>query len=303
MGSNAAKPKSPVVLETHGLCVTGGKKVLLEECDLTLRQGEVHALVGKNGTGKSTLLKVLSGMRSPKAGTIETHGSRIGVLIGEPSFMPELTGTANAEYLARTLGVADSAKEAKRVCNLVGLDENAREEISGDYSGGRKQRLGIALALIGNPAVLLLDEPFNFIDLSGVCSIKNALGRLAQKRRVSILIASHVCDHIVGFADRFSFIAGKKLAFQATAQEVDELCERYVLLETKEPERALAVLEQRGMHFNAVLDRAGGIRIQAKTVPAELLQALEAAGVSVDAVRSFGQSYEDLFCRLSDSGR
>ena len=303
MDVTAAGAERPFALEAHGLCVTGGKKTLLEEFDLVLRQGEVHALIGRNGTGKTTLLKVLSGMRSPRSGAVETHGGRMGVLIGEPSFLPELSGLANAEYLAYALGVADPAKEAGRVLDLVGLDGDVREEPAGEYSKGQSQRLGIALALVANPAVLLFDEPFSFIDLPGVHSIKEVLRQLVQNRGTAILITSHICDHVIGFADRFSFITDKRITFQASAREIDNLCERYVLLETGEPERALAVLERAGLGYSAVLDRAGGIRVKTKTVPPGMVRELEAAGISVSSVRPYGESYEELFCRLSDSGR
>ncbi len=303
MDTVSAESERPVVLEACGLCVAGGRRTLLEGFDFVLRRGEVHALVGKNGTGKSTLLKILSSMRAPRSGTVKASSERIGALIEEPSFLPELTGLANAEYLACALGVADPAEEARRVLNLVGLIDEVGEEVAGDYSGGQKRRLGIALALIGDPAVVLLDEPFNFVDLSGVSSIKKTLKRLAQKRGTSILIASHVCDHVVGFVDRFSFIADGQLTFQATAQEIEEACDRYVLLETAEPERALAVIEQDAECSDAILDKSGNIRIRAKAVPAKLLQELETAGIAVREIRSCGETYEDLFCRLLESGR
>lgn len=303
MDTATLKSKHPAALEARGLCDLGGKRVLLEGFDLELGAGEVHALIGKNGTGKSTLLKVLAGMRAPRSGAVSAHGCRIGALVGEPSFLPELTGLGNAEYLGRMLGIPDPVKEARRVLGLVGLDEQVSDDVAGEYSAGQKQRLGIALALVGNPAVLLLDEPFNAVDLSGVCAIKDALRLLAQRRGTAILITTHVCDHVVGFADRFSFIADRKMAFQASAQQIEELCERHVLLETCEPERALAVLEQCEPGLDAILDRAGGIRIQAKAVPAKLLQELDKVGVAVGEVRSCGESYEGLFRRLSESGR
>ena len=303
MNTGSMKSESSIALEARELQVIGGKKVLLDGFDLVLRRGEVHALIGKNGTGKSTLLKVLAGMRVPGSGIVEAHGSRIGALIEEPSFFPELTGLANAEYLACVLGVADPKKEARRVLELVGLKGEICEEIVGDYSKGQRQRLGIGLALIGDPAVLLLDEPFNFIDVSGVCSMKAAFRQIALRRGTAILIASHVCDHVVGLADQFSFIADGGSVFHESAQEIERLCERYVLLETADPERALAVMERSDEKYDAVLDNSGGIRIRAKTVPAKLLQELDAAGVVVGEVRPYGESYEELFCRLSDSGR
>lgn len=302
MAGMAAGTERTSVLEAHEVCVMGGKKTLLEGFDLVLKPGEVHALVGRNGAGKSTLLKVLAGMRAPRSGEVRVQG-RLGALIGEPSFLPELSGRANVEYLAYALGVADPAKEARRVLDIVGLDEDAREDIAGDYSEGQKQRLGIALALVGDPAVLLLDEPFNFIDLEGVGSIREALRRLVAKRGVAILIASHVCDHVVGFADCFSFIAGGRLTARANAQEIDKMCERYVLLQTQEPERALAVLEQSGAGLHAMLDKVGGIRIHAKALPTKVLQDLAQAGVTVGEIRSYGESYEELFRRLSEQGR
>lgn len=303
MDTATFKSKRPAVLEARGLCVLGGRKVLLEGFDLELGAGEVHALIGKNGTGKSTLLKVLAGMRAPKSGEVSAHGCRVGTLVGEPSFLPELTGLGNAEYLGRALGIPDPAKEARRVLDLVGLDGQASDGVAGEYSAGQKQRLGIALALVGDPTVLLLDEPFNAVDLSGVCAIKEALRLLVHRRGMAILITSHVCDHVVGFADRFSFIADRKMAFQASSQQIEELCERYVLLETSEPERALAVLGECAPGLDAIIDRAGGIRIKAKALPAGLLQELEKAGVAVGEMRACGESYEDLFRRLSESGR
>ena len=242
-------------------------------------------------------------MRAPRSGVVSAHGCRIGALVGEPSFLPELTGLGNAEYLGRMLGIPDPVKEARRVLDLVGLDGQASDGVAGEYSAGQKQRLGIALALVGNPAVLLLDEPFNAVDLSGVCAIKDALRLLAQRRGTAILITTHVCDHVVGFADRFSFIADRKMAFQASAQQIEELCERHVLLETCEPERALAVLEQcEPVSMPSLTGRAeSGFR--QKRCRRNFSKSSIRWGVAVGEVRSCGESYEDLFRRLSEPGR
>ena len=185
-----------------------GQETVLREVSLSLRAGAIHGIIGRNGSGKTVLMKCVCGFMHPSRGSIQVYGRRIGrdcdfapdtgMLIEAPGFLPHETGLDNLLWLAR-LGKRASRTRVKELIQLVGLDPALRKPVS-QYSLGMRQRLGIAQALLDDPQLLILDEPMNGLDKSGVRDIRDLLLRLRAEGR-TILLASHF------------------------AQDVDELCD------------------------------------------------------------------------------
>lgn len=185
-----------------------GSETVLHDVSLTLQQGKIHGIIGRNGSGKTVLMKCICGFLRPTGGTVQVFGKTIGtdcdfapdtgMLIETPGFLPHETGMNNLLWLAR-LGKSASKERVKRLIEMVGLDPSLRKSVS-QYSLGMRQRLGIAQALLDDPALLILDEPMNGLDKNGVGSIRELL-QLLKARGKTIILASHFAQDIDELCD------------------------------------------------------------------------------------------------------
>lgn len=281
-------------------------KRTVDGVSLTLRLGDVYGLVGRNGAGKSTLLKMLAGYLAPTAGALEVCGealgpcqtsAHVGCLIEQPAVNPSLSAFQNVMVRALAQGLPDAREAAAAAVRAVGLDPAARER-AGLFSLGMRQRLGLALALIGEPEVLLLDEPFNGLDPEGVRLTRELLVRLAEERQVAIIVSSHVLDQLERMATRYGVMREGRLVREVTADQVAAECTDYLCVETPDAPRTLAVLQQRWpeMAFTVMPDNA--IRLDADATAEEVGRALLAAEVPVSGLYAHARDIEDYFVEL-----
>ena len=299
-----------------------GRRVV-DGVSLTLQPGDVYGLVGRNGAGKSTLLKMLTGYLAPSSGTVaicdEALGPcqtspHLGCLIERPAVNPSLSAFQNVMVRALAQGLPDAKDAAAEVLRAVGLDPAERDR-AGRSSLGMRQRLGLALALIGEPEVLLLDEPFNGLDPEGVRLARELLVDLAETRQVAVLISSHVLDQLDRMATRYGVIREGRLVCEVTADQVAAECTDYLCVETPEAPRALAVLQQRWpeMAFTVMPDNAIRIGAGGEAAPApasspsavaagaapltaeEIGRVLLAADVPVSGLYAHSRDIEDYF--------
>ena len=278
-------------LTCTGLTKAYGAKRAVDGVSLALRRGDIYGLVGKNGAGKSTLLRMIAGYARPTAGTVEAFGERLapgqvsermGALIESPALNPGLTGAQNVMVRALALGLPDPRAATASALAAVGLD-GAGGRVRA-YSLGMRQRLGLALALVGNPDVLLLDEPFNGFDPEGVRATRRLLMSLAETRGVAILVSSHVLDQLERMATRFGILRDGRLVRELTADEVEAACADYLCVRSPEAARALVALEQAlpGVRLTLMPDDA--IRVDGSPDPDEVGRLLLAAGVPVSGL-------------------
>ena len=210
------------VIETRSLTKTYGGKRAVDALDMQVPAGEIYGFVGKNGAGKSTAMKMAAGLVRPSAGEIELFGeardaggcaphgpqpgfSRIGALIEDPGVLPTFSALENLMGKAIAIGVVRAEAHCRELLELVGLADTGSLRVK-KFSLGMKQRLGLALALVGNPELLLLDEPFNGLDPEATRSMRNALMRINRERGVTMVISSHVLDQLDRMATRFGVI-------------------------------------------------------------------------------------------------
>lgn len=281
-----------------------GRRVV-DDVSLALEPGDIYGLVGRNGAGKSTLLKLLAGYLAPTDGTVTVCGealgpcqtsARLGCLIERPAVNAGLTGFQNVMVRALAQGLPDPKAAVAEVMEAVELEAVAGNVAKG-YSLGMKQRLGLALALIGRPDVLLLDEPFNGLDPEGVRQVRRLLADLALQRGCAVLVSSHVLDQLERLVGRYGVLREGRLVAQMTAQEVEDACADYLCVETPEAPRALAVLEEAfpNAAFTVMPDDA--IRVvgpQAETVGRVLLE----GEVPVSGLYVHARDREDYFVEL-----
>lgn len=239
------------VIKTVGLSKLYGKKRAVDNLSFTIGSGEIYGFVGRNGAGKSTVMKMLAGLILPSSGEIEILGEkmapgctsrRLGALIENPGIHLGLSGLDNTMVRALALGVPNAKAMSLDVLRIVGLENVARKRAK-TYSLGMKQRLGLALALVGSPDLLLLDEPFNGLDPQAVRELRTTIIDLAQMRNITVFISSHVLDQLERMVTRYGVIRDGVLVREMTAEEVDAECADYLSIRVAEPQVALAKLQ------------------------------------------------------------
>ena len=296
----------------------------VRDVSLAVPAGSVFGIVGKNGAGKSTLLKLISGLMRQDAGTVSVLGrqlrpcesdSRLGVLVEAPAVYGRLDAFENLMNRALVLGLADPKRACREVLGLVGLDARTAGDGRGrllwprgsyvdDLSTGQRQRLGVALALIGSPEVLLLDEPLTGIDPTGVADLRALLVRLSRERGVTVVVSSHVLADLERMCTHYGIMRDGALVRQLTSDELADACATYLTLRVNAPERAVAVLAEElpGLTVRVLPD--GALRVTApgggepdRTV---LAQVLLAAGIAVTELTASTPDVEAELVRLID---
>ncbi|MDR1775409.1 MAG: ATP-binding cassette domain-containing protein [Actinomycetes bacterium] len=218
-----------VVLETHNLNKDYRRTRALSDINIALDRGRIYGLVGQNGAGKTTLMRIIAGLSQPTQGSITLFGAssqpslvrarrRLGAIIETPALYPDLSAAQNLEIERLIRGVADRSR-VKRLLQQVGLDGTGRKRVR-DFSLGMRQRLAIAVALLADPALLLLDEPINGLDPMGIIQVRQLLTTLAHEHGCTILISSHILSELDQLADEYLFVSDGRIIKQLTAAEL-----------------------------------------------------------------------------------
>jgi ABC-2 type transport system ATP-binding protein len=241
-----------IILTTKNLTKKYNNVVALENINMQITQGEIYGLVGKNGAGKTTLLRILTGQTEPTHGELSLfHSSskdaiskerkRIGAIIETPSFYPYLSAFQNLEYYRIQRGIPGK-NCVKQALEEVGLSDVGNKKYK-SFSLGMKQRLGLALALMNKPELLLLDEPINGLDPFGIVEIRNLLLKLNQEKNITILISSHILSELSNLVTNYGFINNGKLVKQLSHDELLKECNKYLELKVEQVEKMTALLE------------------------------------------------------------
>ncbi|WP_338753045.1 ABC transporter ATP-binding protein [Bacillus sp. FJAT-52991] len=225
---------------------------VLHDVSVTLEAGRIYGLIGRNGAGKSTLMKIVSGLSYPTSGNIELFGhtgekalqverKRLGCMIEHPSFTPNMTAKENLTRHRMMRGIPNKEVEDE-LLELVGLVNTGKKKAK-NFSLGMKQRLGIAIALLGSPEFLILDEPTNGLDPVGVVEIRNLLKKLSEERQMTILISSHNLPELYQVATDYIIINDGEIKQVLTLEQLDECCKHHLLISCNESEKLVSVLE------------------------------------------------------------
>lgn len=240
------------VIQTYQLMKKFKNETVLKPLDFTLKKGEICALIGKNGAGKSTFFKILAGQQMPSSGEVHLFGKsgrelekakrRIAFMVETPAFFPDFTALQNLEYFRIQRGIVDK-KRVYEVLEIVGLKQEKKKRFR-DYSMGMKQRLGIALCLLGNPDCLVLDEPINGLDVEGIMEIRQLLKKLSQENQITILISSHILTELNLLANRFVFIKNGVIVEDLSKVLLEEKSKKQILITVDDSAKAVQLLER-----------------------------------------------------------
>jgi ABC-type multidrug transport system ATPase subunit len=280
--------------------------VAVDGVSMSVRRGEVYGFLGPNGAGKTTTLRMLLGLVRPTAGTVRVLGAapgdpsalaRIGALVESPGLYPYLSGWDNLRVLARYAGVP--AARVNAVLEVVDLTERAGDRF-GTYSLGMKQRLGVAAALLKDPELLILDEPTNGLDPSGMADMRTLIRGLAGGRR-SVLLSSHLLGEVQQICDRVGVISRGRLLREGT---VEELRGRGSLLVAAAPSGAARALAERLLGPERVAVRDGSLRLDVEPDDAARInRELVMAGIAVRALSRAERSLEEIFFEMTSAER
>lgn len=226
-----------VLVQTHNLTKQYGRNKAVSNVNLSVNKGEIYGLIGRNGAGKTTLLRLLCGLVKPTEGDINLFGqkkhdmiytqNRVGILIENPGVYPNMSAKDNVKLKCLAMGISSKGYIAE-LLEDVGLSVNDKKKVK-HFSVGMKQRLGIALALVGNPELVLLDEPINGLDPQGMAEIREMVTKLNNEKGITFIISSHILGELSKIATSYGIINKGELKKQILKTELTEDLEEYYL--------------------------------------------------------------------------
>lgn len=294
------------VLLTSGLSKRYGKTCALDDVSMHIPKGAVYGLVGRNGAGKTTLIRLLSGLQTPTIGQYSLYGvsntdrgieqsrRRMGAVVETPAIYLDMTAEENLKQQYLILGIP-SYDSIPELLKLVGL-ENAGKKRAGRFSLGMKQRLGIAVALAGNPDFLALDEPINGLDPQGIIEIRELILKLNRERQITVLISSHILDELARLATHYGFVEKGRLVKEISAEELDRVCKKYTRVEVTEITALARVLDAFDLAYEIVSDHSA--YIYEKINISRLAAALAETGCEIISAHEQDESLETYFLNL-----
>lgn len=243
---------SEILLKTSGLTKKFKKHVAVNEVSIEIKRGEIYGFIGRNGAGKTTFLKMIGGLIFPTYGQVELFGkncskdmnlfSRCGVLVETPGLIGGMTAFENLKAKCIAYGIGDPSY-IEELLSFVGLS-NTGSKKTRNFSLGMKQRLGIALALIGNPDLLILDEPINGLDPQGIVEVRDTIIKLNKEKNMTIIISSHILEELSKIATKYGIIHEGKLIQQMTKDELFNQCSERIEIGTKHTKEVCVLLEE-----------------------------------------------------------
>ncbi len=297
------------VIETKHLTKQYGAQKSVADLDIHVKKGRIYGLLGRNGAGKSTTMKMLLGLTEPTAGEVLLWGEplqgnekkmlpRIGSMIESPGFYPNLTGTENLRIFAMLRGVPNT-HAIQDALELVGLPHKDKKLFS-QYSLGMKQRLAIALAVMHDPELLILDEPINGLDPIGIAEVRTFIRELCDKRGKTILLSSHILSEIVLLADDIGIIDQGELLEEETFAELEQKSSRHVHFTVSDAAQAARILETAFHETRFTIQDDRNLRLHNLDLPVEqIVSAYVRGGLKVFEAHACEETLEDYFRRVT----
>ena len=297
---------SELLLQTRALTKQYGRHRAVDQVSMHIKKGAIYGFIGRNGAGKTTTLRMISGLASPTAGEIELFGcrgrelsrirSRVGCLIEGPGLYGSMSARDNLKMKSMLLGVYKRGYE-EELLDIVGLGGVGKKPVK-RYSLGMKQRLGIALALVGEPDLLVLDEPINGLDPQGIAEVRDTVLKLNRERNMTILISSHILEELSKIATDYGIIHNGTLLQELTNEELMEKCSERLEVTLDDPERAVPVMDRLGIKRYQVADREHIYIFERLEESAALNMAFAKAGIPVRGISVTNEELVSYFLKL-----
>ena len=297
---------SEIICQTTELCKNYKNFHVLQNVNLSINRGEIYGLIGENGAGKSTLIRILTGLAFQSSGVVSLFGktenlryerAKIGCTVEMPALYKDMTAKQNLEIQRVQRGIPEK-KCISKTLELVGLNNTKKKKVN-DFSLGMKQRLALAIALLGEPEFLILDEPVNGLDPTGIIELRELLKKLAKENHVTILISSHILSELNQLATCYGFLHHGKLLKQITATELSEECKRHIKLKTDDTKKTVTVLEEQLKIKTFSIYPDNFIRVYEKLEETHTIsKTLSSNGIVVEEISVQGEELETYFENL-----
>ncbi len=283
----------------------------LKGLTMHIPKGAIYGIVGKDGAGKTTLIRLLAGLQRPSSGEYMLYGvshtskeiakvrRRMGAVVEEPSVYQDMTAADNLKQQYRILGLP-SFEGITELLALVGLSDTGKKKVK-NFSLGMRQRLGIAIALAGDPDFLVLDEPANGLDPQGIVEIRELILKLNRERQITVLLSSHILDELSRLATHYGFIDKGRMVKEISAEELEAACRKCTRVEVTDTKALSRVLETMGMEYEIRSDREADIF--AKVNVTKLVFALRAEDCDLLDITKREESLESYYINLVGGGR
>ncbi len=293
------------VLHTEGLTKTYGGKKVVNNINMDIDKGDIYGFIGKNGAGKTTFMRLILDLAIPDSGSIllfngmdrKQAGQKMGSIIEAPALYTGCTSLENLKRFAIISGSDAAAKtdsELLELIDLVGLTDAGNKKV-GHYSLGMKQRLGLAIAMLGDPEFMVMDEPVNGLDPAGIKDIRDAIRNLNHEKGVTFLISSHLLDELSRIVTRYGIINDGVLVEEITAHDIENKFRENITLTTDNPQGAVEVLG-RVIPLGEVVVNGETITIYDHTFePAAINRILVTNNISVSSLNAAANNIEDYF--------
>ena len=294
------------VLKTDNLCKRYKSFKALDGLTMHVPKGSIYGFVGKNGAGKTTLIRLVCGLQLPTDGDFELYGirysdpqitksrRRIGAVVETPAIYSEMSAADNLKQQYRILGMP-SFEGIDEILKLVGLSDTGKKKAK-DFSLGMRQRLGIAVALCGNPDFLVLDEPINGLDPQGIVEIREMILKLNREKKITVLISSHILDELSRLATHYGFIDSGRIVREMSAEELEAACRKCVRLNVTDTAALARVLDNMGFEYTVIDDTHADL--YAKPNITQLSLALSKENCEILAVEEHDESLESFYISL-----
>ena len=294
------------VLETNGLSKRYRAFTALNGLNMHIPKGSIYGFVGRNGAGKTTLIRLICGLQEPTSGNFILYGAkntdtkierarrRMGAVVESPAVYPDMTAEENLRQQYLVLGMP-SADGITELLHLVGLDGTGKKKVK-NFSLGMRQRLGIAIALAGNPDFLVLDEPVNGLDPQGIIEMRELILKLNREHGITVLISSHILDELSRLATHYGFIDGGHMVKEMSAEELEMRCRKCFRTEVSDTKALARVLESMKAEYRIIdFNHAD---IYAEIPVTALVSALARENCTVNKIVEQGESLESFYMNL-----
>lgn len=300
----------PNILQTNQLTKTINGKVLVKNVNIHVKKGEIYGFLGPNGAGKTTVMKMITNLWKPTEGSIELFGERLtktsyevlkrmGSIIEFPTFYDHLTGAENLQLHCEYMGYY-SPDSVGNALEMLGISEAAKKSVK-SYSLGMKQRLGIARAMICRPELLVLDEPTNGLDPSGMKQIRDLFKMLCEEYGITIIISSHILSEVESIADTIGIINHGQMIKEITMKEISEMNTAYIELTVENTKKAAYVLADKLQLDNFKITDEHTIRIYNNQITTQgISKALTLNDVDINSIGKKAESLEDYFLDVTE---
>ncbi len=295
------------LLSTKGLTKQYAHYKAVNQVDMHIKKGAIYGFIGRNGAGKTTCLKMISGLATPTSGEIFMFGysgkelanvrSRIGCLIETPGLYGGMTAYDNLMIKCKLAGI-QKKEYVKEILHMIGLSDVGAKKVK-HFSLGMKQRLGIGLALIGEPDLLVLDEPINGLDPQGIAEIRDIIQKLNTERNMTILISSHILEELSKIATDYGIIHEGMLLQELTREELMKRCSERIEIILPNPEQALPILDRMNFTNYQVIDKNHIYIYERLNESAMVNKELIKADVMLNSISITSEELEHYFLNLT----